>query len=287
MLPSLAMASQKQFLGACAAIGVALLCGCASSSKTKKDDDGVTSSGSGGGGFRPGSRRIGDDDDGDSKDSLSVVQDQGVLESDDVETVLERNFRKFTRCYERAGHAQQYVEGQVLLKFLISGEGQVTDVHFVENTLGNFAIERCLVVEARAIKFPAPRGRKPTEFEYPLQFRSTREMALADWPADSVPPDVLPLMLAMHPCPDIAQTQVEAIMYIEPSGSVGSVGFLAGAAIEPEAAMCVLEQIRAWRLRGEAGHVLRARVDLHVPKEGEVVEALKAPPPPKSRKRRR
>lgn len=278
--------ASKQFVVACAVLGVAWLGGCASSSKVKKDDASVTPS-SGSSGFRPGSRRIGGDDEGDSKDSLSVVQEQGVLESEDVETVLERNFRKFTRCYERAGDAQRYVEGQVLLKFLISGEGQVTDVHFVENSLGNFAIERCLVVEARAIKFPAPRGRKPTEFEYPLQFRSTREMALADWPADSVPPDVLPLMLAMHPCPDVAQKQVEAILYIEPSGAVGSVGFLAGAAIEPEAAMCVLEQMRAWRLRGEAGHVLRARVDLHVPKEGEVVEALKAQPAAKSRKRRR
>lgn len=256
-------------------MGVTTAVGCGSSSKaTKQDDSSLPSGRTSSQSFKPGSRRIGDDDDAGSKDSMSVVQDQGVLESEDVETVLERNFRKFTKCYERAGDAQRYVEGQVLLRFMISAEGTVSDVQFVQNNLGNFAIERCLVVEARNIKFPVPRGRKATEFEYPLQFRSTREIALADWPVDSVPPDVMQFILAMHPCDEISQKPVEAILYIEPSGKVGSVGFLSGAEIQPEAAMCVLEQMRAWQLHGEAGHVVRARVDLHVPKEAEVI----APP---------
>jgi len=279
------MAHQKQFLGVCA---VALLAstwtaGCGSSSKAKKDDDSSSLGGTRHESFRPGSRKVGDDDEAESKDSMSLMQEQGVLESEDVETVLERNFRKFTRCYERAGDAQRYVEGKVLLRFLISAEGAVTDVQFVENDLGNFAIERCLVVEARSIKFPVPRGRKPTEFEYPLQFKSTREMALADWPITTVPPEVMSAMLSMQPCKEISAKPVEAILYIEPSGEVGSVGFLSGAEIQPEAAMCVLEQMRQWRLRGEAGHVLRARVDLHVPKEGEVVEAPKPAAPSRGR----
>jgi hypothetical protein len=279
------MAHHKQFIGICAVSLVAFLsaAGCSSSSKAKKEDETSSLGGTAHGSFRPGSRKIGDDDDSDSKDSMSLMQEQGVLESEDVESVLERNFRKFTRCYERAGEAQRYVEGNVLLRFLISAEGAVTDVQFVENDLGNFAIERCLVVEARAIKFPVPRGRKPTEFEYPLQFKSTREMSLADWPLTSVPPDVMSSMLAMKPCEEISVKPVEAILYIEPSGVVGSVGFLSGAEIQPEAAMCVLEQVKQWRLRGEPGHVLRARVDLHVPKVGEIVEAPKTAAPQRGR----
>ncbi len=282
------------FLGANAGVWLSLaalgFCACGSSTKSERPaaEPGVNRSTPGG--YKPGSRKLGDDDDG-ARDGLALDSEQGVLDSEDVEGVLERNFRSFTRCYSRAGDAQRYVEGQVMLRIFVSGSGEVSDVHVIENSLGNFAIERCLVVEARNIKFPAPRGGKPTEFEYPLQFRSTREAAVVDWPEATIPIEVIDAMAAMQPCPSVAPSPVEAIVYIEPSGAVGSAGFLSHGTIEPEAAICALEQIRAWRLRGEAGHMLRARFNLRIPAEGAAKMAPAASPPvvrgrnPKPRRR--
>lgn len=258
--------------------------GCGTSSKSQQTS--IESSGGSGHSYKPGSRRMGDDDDEEAPDGLSLDNEHGVLESEDVEAVLERNFPAFTRCYGRAGEAQRYVEGQVLLRIFVSGTGAVTDAHVVENTLGNFAIERCLVVEARAIKFPAPKGRKPTEFEYPLQFRSTRETALVDWPDATIPSEVIDAMAAMQPCAPLAEAPVETILYIEPSGSVGSAGFSAGGALDAEAAMCALEQMRGWRLKGEPGHVLRTRFDLRVPAVGAAAAPAPAAPLARGRKLR-
>ena len=50
----------------------------------------------------------------------------------------------------------------------------------VESTLGNYDVERCLVEVGRRIAFPAPTGHKPTTFEYPVEFRSTNQLAVLE-----------------------------------------------------------------------------------------------------------
>ena len=55
------------------------------------------------------------------------------------------------------------------------------------------------------------------------------------------------------------------IPYIEPSGSIGSAGLVSSGPIDPEAGKCALEQIHAWRLQGEAGHVIRTSFRLRLP----------------------
>src|SRR5262245_39720063 len=129
----------------CAALAV--LGGCASDSASRRGSSSSASEeGSAGPGsrYRPGQRPVGGDE---PNDGLVVQQEQGSLEQRDVDAVLERHVPTLVRCYERAGEAQKYVEGEVVLRFNVSGTGAVSDVLVVQNGLGNYAVERCLVVE--------------------------------------------------------------------------------------------------------------------------------------------
>ena len=89
----------------------------------------------------------------------------GVVETADVEEVIEGHFEEIRGCYQRAGKAQRYAGGTVTLRFVV---------------LGNYSVERCLVDVGRRLEFKAPAGNKATTFDYPVEFRSTHEMAVLD-----------------------------------------------------------------------------------------------------------
>lgn len=210
----------------------------------------------------PGTRevRLGNEP-GRADENMDLEFDRGTFDQGEVEILLEKHTSVFTDCYERAGRTQKYVGGQVMLRFVVSEVGKVDDVLVVENDLGNYAVERCLVVEARKIEFPVPRGHKTAEFEYPLRFRPTGEKVVVDWEADAVHTQVRPLLAKLEPCPTLPE-QVTAVIYIERDGSISSAGLAAPSPLDPQAGVCALEQVRKWRLSGDGDHVIRTRFAL-------------------------
>src|SRR6185503_17074578 len=99
------------------------------------------------------------------RQAMAVDNEMGVLETADVEATLQEHFDEIRSCYRRAGKAQRYAEGRVMLRFLVGGNGNSKDVWVTESTLGNYDVERCLVGVGRRITFRAPQGRKPTTFD--------------------------------------------------------------------------------------------------------------------------
>jgi hypothetical protein len=265
------------------------LAGCGSSSTAEKEDEAsaerlrsrpMNTS------YVPGSRRFAEEPETQSRaGEMQVEMEMGTVDQGDVEQAIERSWRTLTRCYSRAGEGQRYVDGQVMLRFALGGDGKVQDVLVIENGLGNYAVERCLVVEGRNIKFPKPEG-GATTFDYPIQFRSTRELTVIDYPGESIASDLSEAMLDMDPCPTLGDKPVQAVAYIEPNGSVGSIGLASEGAIDPDAGICAVKQIHDWRLPGEPGHVLRTTFALRIPREKRVAPP-EAPRPPAARNRRR
>ena len=76
---------------------------------------------------------------------MQLDSELGVLETEDVEATLQRHFEDIRACYQRAGKAQRYAGGRVLLRFMVNGDGAAQDVLVFESTLGNYDVERCLV----------------------------------------------------------------------------------------------------------------------------------------------
>jgi TonB family protein len=189
---------------------------------------------------------------------MSVDAELGVLETADVEATLEGRLDDVRACYGRAGKAQDYAGGRVLLRFLVAGDGHVDDVWVVESSLGNYSVERCVVDIGRHVVFGAPSGNRATTFDYPIEFRSTNQMAVLDIDGLKVERDVAAFLPQLAACGPVAKDEVAAIMYIEPSGFPGSVGLATGAALDESAASCVVQTIRGWKMSAVLpGHVLR------------------------------
>ncbi len=156
--------------------------------------------------------------------SMTLQNEVGVMDTDDVEATIQEHFDDVRGCYARAGKAQKYAEGKVLLRFLVAGDGQAQDVWVLETTLGNYDVERCLVEVGRHIHFNAPTGNKPTTFEYPVEFRSSSRVEVLDIDGPKVDHDLASLMPQLAACGRVAAAQVNAIVYVEPNGVAGSVG---------------------------------------------------------------
>lgn len=193
--------------------------------------------------------------------NMTVDNEVGVMDTDDVESTISEHFDDVRSCYARAGKAQKYASGKVLLRFLVDGEGAAQDVLVLESTLGNYDVERCLVEVGRRIHFHAPGGNKPTTFEYPVEFRSSSGVEVLDIDGPKVEHDLASLMPQLAACGRVADGQVNAIVYVEPNGVPGSVGLATDAAVDEDAGDCVVQTIRAFRMSiGLPGHVVRTNL---------------------------
>jgi TonB family protein len=194
-----------------------------------------------------------------ARPSMSVDNELGVLETADVEATMQGHFDDIRSCYRRAGKAQRYAEGRVMLRFLVAGNGAAQDVWVTESTLGNYDVERCLVEVGRRITFRAPEGRKATTFDYPVQFRSTNQVAVLPVDGLKLEQDVATFLPQLAACGRLASETVSAIVYIEPNGFPGSVGLAVEAALDEDVADCMVQTIRGWKMSAKLpDHVMRA-----------------------------
>ena len=193
------------------------------------------------------------------RQTMQLENEIGVLETADVEATLQEHFEDIRSCYRRAGKAQRYAEGRVLLRFLVGGSGNSEDVWVTESTLGNYDVERCLVEVGRRISFRAPLGRKATTFDYPVEFRSTNQVPVLPVDGLKLERDVTVFLPQLAACGQLAREAANAIVYIEPNGFPGSVGLAVDAAMDEDVADCMVQTIRRWKMSATLpAHVMRA-----------------------------
>jgi TonB family protein len=195
---------------------------------------------------------------------MQMQNELGVIETADVEEVLEAHFDEIRGCYQRAGKAQRYAGGKVTLRFRVGGDGQAEDVLVIESNLGNYGVERCLVDVGRRIAFKAPEGRKATTFDYPVEFHSTNELAVLDVnDGAKIEHDLSGLLPRLAACGRLASDDVTAIMYIEPNGFPGSVGLSAATNFDEVVAGCIIHTIQRSRMSASLpGHVVRCNFSI-------------------------
>jgi TonB family protein len=190
---------------------------------------------------------------------MKVENELGVVDSADVEATIEEHFDEVRSCYHRAGKAQRYAGGRVVLRFKLAGDGRAEDVLVVESNLGNYDVERCLVEVGRQLVFDAPIGNKATTFDYPVDFRSTQQLQVLDIDGMKIDHDVASFRPQLAACGQVAKEGAMAILYIEPNGFPGSVGLAASSEIDEDVGECIVKTIRHWRMSAVLpGHALRA-----------------------------
>jgi len=206
---------------------------------------------------------------------MGVQNEMGVYDSADIEETMAAHMEEIRECYGRAGRARKYVAGKVNLRFMVSGDGRTQDVLVVSTDLGNYEVERCVVEVGRRVKFPAPIGHKATTFEYPVEFRSTGQIAVQDLDdSPKVVHDVTVFMHSLAACGAVTADGVSARFYIEPNGLIGSVGLAGESVFDEHAGACMVREMRHWRMSAVLpGRMLRCR--MNVP----AVIASAEPPP--------
>jgi len=199
---------------------------------------------------------------GDDK-SMGMEMSIGVLDERAVDRAMKPHVRAMSACFSKAGDARKYLSGQIVMRFVISASGQVSDVQVIKNGLGSYPVENCLVAEGKLIAFPAPEGRKGTDFEYSMTFQSTGERSVIPWSGEELARRLYGISTDLAGCGAIGTADVDVIAYVEPGGSVGSVGFASEGSLDPSAADCAAALMRKVRVSdaptaARSGIVLRA-----------------------------
>lgn len=107
----------------------------------------------------------------DSNPEMSVAGDEGTLNATDIESAIDGHRAELLDCYRLGRRSARRPAGRALIRFFVDGKGEVVDVAILESTIGNGAVERCLADIAVGVTLPAPSGRKPMSFDYPVEFR--------------------------------------------------------------------------------------------------------------------
>ena len=180
--------------------------------------------------------------------AMGMEMSLGVLDERAVDRAIKPHERALSACFARAGDARKYLSGQVVMRFVIAGTGEVSDVQMVRNGLGNYSVESCLVAVGKQISFPTPEGRRATDFEYSMTFRSTGERSVIPWGTGEMARYLYGISGDLANCGALGTDDVDVIAYIEPGGLIGSVGFASQGSLDPTAAVCAVALFRKVRV---------------------------------------
>jgi hypothetical protein len=197
---------------------------------------------------------------GDSE--MGMEMSVGYLDENSVDRAIRPHERAMAACFARAGDARKYLSGEIGLRFMVAATGEVSDVHVIKNGLGSYPVESCLVLQGKRIRFPAPEGRRATDFEYSMSFTSTGECSVVPWSGEEMARQLQGISSDLANCGPLAGSHVDVIAYVEPGGAVGSVGFASQGTLDPMAAVCAVALMKKMRItEAAAAHssvVLRA-----------------------------
>jgi len=184
---------------------------------------------------------------GDDK-GMGMEMSIGVLDERAVDRAMKPHVRAMSACFSKAGDARKYLSGQIVMRFVITASGQVSDVQVIKNGLGSYPVETCLVAEGKQIAFPAPEGRRGTDFEYSMTFESTGERSVIPWSGEEMARRLYGISMDLAGCGVIGTADVDVIAYVEPGGTIGSVGFASEGSLDPSAADCAAALMRKVRI---------------------------------------
>jgi TonB family protein len=95
---------------------------------------------------------------------------QGSLDKEIIRRIVRRHLNEVKYCYDQALVRQPKLDGRMVVKFTISGTGQVLASFIQSTTLGSPAVEMCVANAVKRWDFPAPRQGGLAIVSYPFTF---------------------------------------------------------------------------------------------------------------------
>jgi TonB family protein len=129
--------------------------------------------GTGGAGTGSGDVDLGGDGRGRSRVIPGRTLYEGNLSRAEIDRVIRQNLPRFQNCYQRALVRSRNLAGKVAVRFTIAPTGGVAQANVDETSMGDAAVESCIVGVMQSLRFPKPRGGGIVLVTYPFVFRST------------------------------------------------------------------------------------------------------------------
>ncbi len=94
----------------------------------------------------------------------------GGLPKSAVDEVVKNHLKAIQYCYQRQLQRSPEINGKVVVKFTISGDGSVSDARVQRTTLADDATESCIASRFMRMTFPEPGGNGIVVVSYPFLF---------------------------------------------------------------------------------------------------------------------
>ena len=97
----------------------------------------------------------------------------GSLDKQVIRQIVHEHANQIRYCYEHELTTTAGIAGKIAMKWVISGEGAVTQVRVESTTMGNAHVEGCLSEKIKTWIFPKPKGGGIVIVSYPFVFKQT------------------------------------------------------------------------------------------------------------------
>ena len=94
----------------------------------------------------------------------------GSLDAALIDEVVKRHASAIRYCYQRELTRDPSLEGKVVVKFTIAGDGSVAKAGIKRSSLGSAAVESCITSRFHTMRFPEPKGNGIVIVSYPFMF---------------------------------------------------------------------------------------------------------------------
>ncbi|AZZ35670.1 hypothetical protein CIK05_02265 [Bdellovibrio sp. qaytius] len=104
--------------------------------------------------------------------STAPNKSQLGIDKDAVRNAMRTHVPQYKECYDAEIKKNKKLEGKVVLRWMINGDGQVEEEKIQTTTLNNKKVEKCLLNVLSKTTFPKPDAGAIADVSYPLLFRS-------------------------------------------------------------------------------------------------------------------
>jgi hypothetical protein len=132
---------------------------------------GTLGRGSGNSGYGAADGGMGKRDDRDVTMTQGNPTVMGSLDPEIIRRIVREHAGQIKYCYEKELIRTPGMAGKVIMKWLINGEGKVTQSLSVDTQLNNAAVESCLANRIKTWTFPKPKGGGTVIVNYPFVFK--------------------------------------------------------------------------------------------------------------------
>ncbi len=187
-------------------------------------------------------------------DDLQVEGAKGHLSNYEVRKVVKRHWKGMKRCFLNESRNARYIGGAVELQYYVSPKGSVKEVYMTSTDLGSWGVERCIVEEAKQMKFRAPGG-TGTDFTLPMEFPAYE--GSVPWSASESATVLKKKVRDLRKCRK-GPKRANVTFYVVDGGLINQAGFSASQPIPEAWASCMQEKMKEWTLDDPNGQTLKS-----------------------------